>query len=99
LRIQDLEPIHEQIYRALQSREVVRDKADFSRNFFGRSRNYMHVLSHCQLLPSDDAYRFLRERLCSLAGQSICSDADDTIERFIRRLDERLLNRREVTVR
>ena len=88
MRIREIEPLHEEIYRVLRSSDVVKDKAEFGRDYFGRSRNYMHVLAHGHLAPSADAYRRLRDRLSILAKESQSSETGKVAAGFIRRLDE-----------
>jgi len=92
MRVREVVPLHEEIYESLRAKNIVRDKAEFARTFFGRSRNYLHVLAHGQLSPSKEAYGVLREQLVLLSQETTGIDSRQSLGRYIDEIDRSWLS-------
>lgn len=56
-------PLHEEIYEFLRLNRLVNNRADFCRDFLGKSRTYMNTLRYGNHTPSRDAYEHLVQKL------------------------------------
>jgi uncharacterized protein DUF6626 len=56
-------PLHEEIYEFLRLNRMVNNRADYCREYLGKSRTYMNTLRYSNHTPSREAYEHLVQKL------------------------------------
>jgi len=83
-------PLHERIFEYLRLQRIVRNRADFCRDYLGRSRSYLNTLEYNKHEPSKDAWIALRENLDSLQTKITAVKTKDDVEEFCSQIDKKL---------
>ncbi|OEJ64942.1 DUF6626 family protein [Magnetovibrio blakemorei] len=86
-------PLHEQVFEFLRLNRLISNRADFSRNYLGRSRSYLNTIQYSGHLPSTDAMTVLSERLEWLVGTDITEGTKTEVLLYKTKIDH-ILNSR-----
>ncbi|OEJ64555.1 DUF6626 family protein [Magnetovibrio blakemorei] len=83
-------PLHERIFEFLRLHRIIRNRADYSRIYLGRSRSYMNTLEYNGHSPSRESWETLREGLDSLHGQVTAPNIKEVLQDFTTQVERKL---------
>ena len=75
-------PLHEQIFEFMRLNRIVPNRADFSRDYLGKSRSYLNTLKYTKHHPSIEAWLRLSEGIGSLLEADLHRDTKIQLQEY-----------------